>query len=46
MPKYVEVVLSTPEEILNRPPRSDRLSRDLYTFFRSSTSYRLRIALS
>ena len=28
------------------PRRSRRLSRDLYTFFRSSTSYRLRIALA
>src|SRR5215510_4434340 len=29
-----------------RRPRSERLPRDLYTFFRSSTSYRLRIALA
>src|SRR4029453_4706626 len=29
-----------------RRPRSERLPADLYTFFRSSTSYRLRIALA
>src|SRR5262245_35423802 len=29
-----------------RPPPSDRVSRDLYNFFRSSTSFRVRIAIA
>jgi len=36
-----------PTRFSTKPLRqSRRLSRDLYTFFRSSTSYRLRIALA
>ena len=47
IPKYVEVVSSTPDEILQKAAR--RVRADVtatLTFFRSSTSYRLRIALA